>query len=99
MWKEQARELYIKENKKINEIATILKKSRKTISAFLNSQKDIDEIKAHKKEVNKEGRKKYQRDWDRKNRNSINYDDALVEGYLMRRSHDIASSILSREKY
>lgn len=99
MWKEQARRLYIEENKQINEIANILNKSRKTISAFLNAQKDINEIKNKRKEKKETERKVYKRNWDRENRNQINYDDALVEGYLMRRSHDIASNILSREKY
>lgn len=95
-WQKTARKLFFEEHKKIMEIAEIVQKSRKTVSAFLNSLDETKEEKSKRKEISKENRKRYQRRWDMMHRNAISEED---EQRIMRRSHDIASAILSAERY
>lgn len=95
-WKKIAVKLFFEEHKKIGEIAEIVQKSRKTVSAFLNSLEGIAEEKEQRKEKTKEVRKKYQRRWDMLHRNVISEED---EQRLMRRSHDVAASVLSAERF
>lgn len=95
-WQKTARTLFFEEHKKINEIAEIVQKSRKTISAFLNSLDATRGEKDQRNKKSKEARKQYQRRWDMLNRNVISEED---EQRLMRRSHDVAASVLSAERF
>lgn len=95
-WQKTARELFFEEHKKIGEIAEIVQRSRKTVSAFLNSLDATAEEKERRKEKSKEARKQYQRRWDMLHRNVISEED---EQRLMRRSHDVAASVLSAERF
>ena len=94
-WKEKVHKLYFEEHKKINEIAEIIGKSRKTISKYLNSLSGIKTEKEDRKKNTKEKRKIYQRRWDMLHRTLSEEDEQRI----MRRSHDVASAILSAEKY
>lgn len=95
-WKEKVHKLYFEEHKKINEIAEIVGKSRKTVSKYLNSLSGIKMEKQNRKNISKEKRKLYQRRWDMLHRTKLSEED---EQRIMRRSHDVASAILSAEKY
>lgn len=95
-WKEKVHKLYFEEHKKINEIAELIGKSRKTISKYLNSLSGIKMEKQNRKNISKEKRKLYQRRWDMLHRIKLSEED---EQRIMRRSHDVASAILSAEKY
>lgn len=95
-WKKEVHKLYFKEHKKINEIAQMIGKSRKTISKYLNSLSGIKMEKQNRKNISKEKRKLYQRRWDMLHRTKLSEED---EQRIMRRSHDVASAILSAEKY
>lgn len=95
-WKEKVHKLYFEEQKKINEIAEIVGKSRKTVSKYLNSLSGIKMEKQNRKNISKEKRKLYQRRWDMLHRTKLSEED---EQRIMRRSHDVASAILSAEKY
>lgn len=92
-WKEKARDLYFKEHKKITEIADILDKTRKTISTFLSTQEGFENEKARRKVENKEKRAVYKKDWEKKNR------QGSIDGYLLKRQHEIDVRVLSSEKY
>lgn len=95
-WKKEVHKLYFEEHKRINEIAEIIGKSRKTISKYLNSLSGIKMEKQNRKNISKEKRKLYQRRWDMLHRTKLSEED---EQRIMRRSHDVASAILSAEKY
>ena len=95
-WKKEVHKLYFEEHKRINDIAEIIGKSRKTISKYLNSLSGIKMEKQNRKNISKEKRKLYQRRWDMLHRTKLSEED---EQRIMRRSHDVASAILSAEKY
>lgn len=95
-WQKEVNKLYFEEHKRINEIAEIIGKSRKTISKYLNSLSGIKMEKQNRKNITKEKRKIYQRRWDMLHRTKLSEED---EQRIMRRSHDVASAILSAEKY
>lgn len=95
-WKEQTKALFFIEKLNITEISNITGVNRKSISKYLKSIKGYtDEIERRKNE-NLDKRKEYKRNWDRKNRPN-RY--SVVNGETIRREHDIAAAILSREKY
>jgi IS30 family transposase len=93
-WKERANELYFTENKKINEIAETLGKTRKTISTFLSIQEGFQEEKERRKAENKEKRAEYKKDWEKKNRQN-----SSIDGFVLKRQHEIDVRVLSSEKY
>lgn len=95
-WKKEVHKLYFEEHKKINEIVGVVGKSRKTISKYLNSLSGIKTEKEDRKKTTQEKRKLYQRRWDMLHRIKLSEED---EQRIMRRSHDVASAILSAEKY
>lgn len=95
-WKKEVHKLYFEQHKKINEVAEIVGKSRKTVSKYLNSLSGIKMEKEDRKKNTKKKRKIYQRRWDMLHRTKLSEED---EQRIMRRSHDVASAILSAEKY
>lgn len=94
-WKEKAKDLYFIEHKIINDIAKMLGKSRKTISTFLSTQADFEQEKERRKLANKKNRIEYKKDWEKKNRQNSN----VIDGYLLKRQHEIDVRVLSSEKY
>ena len=77
----------------MNEIADTLDKSRKTISTFLSTQIGFKEEKERRKVENQKKRAGYKRDWEKKNR------QGSIDGYLLKRQHEIDVRVLSSEKY
>jgi leucyl aminopeptidase len=76
-----------------------LKKSRETISRFIGSCEGYEEEKAFRKGRSIVQRKEYQRDWDRKNRSTLNPAAMAISKESLRREHELAVRILSSEKY
>lgn len=92
-WQDRARDLYFIEHKKIKDIAELLSKSRKTISTFLSSQEGFVNEKERRKRENQAKRSDYKKDWEKKNR------QGSIDGYLLKRQHEIDVRVLSAEKY
>lgn len=92
-WNEKAFNLY-SEGKKINEIATELKLSRKTISKYINSLpcSTLSSAKDKRKEISKERRKEQKKAY--RENNGFNF-----AGISVQRQHEIDVLVLSRERY
>ncbi len=90
MWKEQAEALFFIEHFKITDIAIIVKKSRKTVSNYLNSLESYQyemnwrrqQSSIRKKEYNKLYKKTYNEDKE-----------------ILKKCHNEAVAVLSYEKY
>lgn len=95
-WKQESRRLYFIEQKSINEVSEAVQKSRKSVSGYLKTLHCFKMEKERRKASNAKKRKDYQREWDRKNRNS-NY--MTITGDTLRREHELAIIELSRERY
>lgn len=95
-WKERAKALFFIEKMKINEIAHITGISRKSISKYIHSLPEYEKEAEARSKDSEAKRKEYKRNWDRKNRPN-RY--SVINGETIRREHDMAAAILSREKY
>lgn len=91
-WNEKALNLYGK-GKKINEIATELKLSRKTISKYINSLpcSTLSLAKDKRKEISSERRKEQKKAYRDRTTES--------EKAQLKRQHEIDVIVLSRERY
>lgn len=96
-WQEQAEALFFMEHLKINTIAEKLNKSRKTISAYLNSCVGYSGEMLYRKQQNTAKRKEYKKEWDRNNRKAA--EDNESDSDMLRRCHREAVLVLSHEKY
>ena len=96
-WKKEAIKLFFEEKKSIVEIAMKVGVSRKSISTYLQEVPGYSEERQRRKEENGKNRKEYQREWDRKNRSGSRY--TSISSDTMRREHDLAALILSRERH
>ena len=96
-WKGQAQRLFFEEGKSIVDIAAQLGISRKSISAHLCALPGYARERQRRKEENRKRRREYQKNWDREKRSAGRY--TAVNGDTMRREHDLAAIILSKEKY
>lgn len=98
-WQEQAKALFFIEHLRMTEIAEIVKKSRETISRFISSCEGYEEEKAFRKSRSIIQRKEYRKEWDRKNRSTLNPAAMAISKESLRREHELAVRILSSEKY
>lgn len=96
-WREAAESLFFVEKKSIVEIAAEIGISRRSLSAYLHSRPGYAAERQRRKTENAEKRKAYQQEWDRTHRPGGRYD--AITGETMRREHELAAMILSREKY
>ena len=96
MWQERAKALFFMEKKSIKEISKLLLKSEKTIQNYFKKLPEYKQEKEKRKKANRQNRKAYQKQWDRQNRVD-RYTN--ISGESLKREHDIAAIILSREKY
>ena len=95
-WKERARALFFVEKLKISEIAKMTGVSRKSVSKYIRSLPEYADEAQRRGKNAEQRRREYKRNWDRKNRPN-RY--SVVNGETIRREHDVAAMILSREKY
>lgn len=96
-WRKEASRLFFEERKSIVEIAMIIGISRKSISTYLQEVPGYSEERQRRKAENSKNRKEYQKTWDRKNRSGGRY--TSISSDTMRREHDLAALILSRERH
>ena len=96
MWQERAEALFFMEKKSIREISIMLLKSEKSIYRYLKKLPEYKQEKEKRKKANRQKRKAYQKQWDRQNRVE-RYTN--INGESLKREHDLAAIILSREKY
>lgn len=96
-WKARAKALFFIDKLNIVQIAEIIEVSRKTVAKYLSSLEEFNDEKEARKLLNKDKRKDYKREWDRKHRrNTIS---GNITGDILRREHELAVIELSREKY
>ncbi len=93
-WREKARELYLESGMKVGEVAAYLEISRQSVSAYLKSLPEYKTECERRKGASALRRKEYKR----KKNQEYRMQDA-VTGETLRREHDVAAMILSREKY
>lgn len=96
-WKDEARMQYFDYKMSINEISRITGKSRKSVSAFLNSLSNFSLEKDKRKQENNIKRSIKAKEHMRNKRKETHQN--IVDGHLLRRDHETAVSILSRERF
>lgn len=94
-WEECAEKCYFESHMSIQSIAAYINVSRQSISAYLKKLPDYQKEKESRKAANAEKRKEYKRMKNREYRAAM----GAVTQETMRREHDVAALILSREKY
>lgn len=95
-WKKKAVEYYFESHLALNEIAALLEISRQSIAAYLKQHPDYQQEKTRRKQQHAAGRRAYKTQKQREYRAGINM---RVTGETLRREHDMAAAILSREKH
>jgi len=93
-WKEEAVKGFFEDHLTIEEIAAGTGVSRQSISGYLKHLPGYQEEKARRKAANEVARKEYKRAKNREYRAM-----GAVTAETIRREHDVAALILSREKY
>lgn len=96
-WKETAGKYY-RDGLKISDIAVLLEVSRQSVSAYLRTMPDYDEIKEARRRAASASRRKYKTERQRIYR-SAQSGIMAVTAESMRREHELAVMELSREKY
>lgn len=94
-WKEKAKDLFFGSGMGTGEIAEYLGISRQSVSGYLKQLPGYDVERDRRKTANRENRKEYKRKKNKEYRSAAN----AVTADTMKREHDIAAMILSREKY
>lgn len=93
-WKKKAEDLFFVSGLGTGEIAAYLGISRQTVSGYLKNLPGYAAERERRKAAGRERRKEYKRQKNRQYRGSME-----VTGETLRREHDVAALILSREKY
>lgn len=93
-WRDKAKELYLESGMRIGEIAAYLDVSRQSVSAYLKSLPENMAEQERRRNDSTLQRREYKR---RKNQ-EYRMQSAVTKETL-RREHDMAAIILSREKY
>lgn len=95
-WKKDAFRMFFQDGMGISEISGEIGISRQSISAFLKKQSGYGKERQKRKEASAARRKEYKKQKNREYRCAAR-DGVTAE--TMRREHDMAAAILSREKY
>lgn len=93
-WRADAREQFFDAHKSIGEIARITGVSRQSISGYLKRLPGYKDERDRRKRQNAAARKEYKREKNREYRAM-----GAVTAETIRREHDMAALVLSREKY
>lgn len=93
-WRTEVREQFFEGGKSIEEIAKATGVSRQSISAYLKKLPDYQKERERRKAQNAAARKEYKREKNREYRAM-----GAITAETIRREHDVAAVILSREKY
>lgn len=95
-WKKKAEEYYFESHLSISDIAALMEVSRQSVSASLKQHPGYWKEKERRKQEHAAGRREYKTRKQQEYRNRI---DMSITGETLRREHDIAAAILSREKH
>lgn len=95
-WKVRAKALFLVDRLNILQISELVGVSRKSVGNYLSSIPECQEEKIRRKTDNKAKRHEYQKEWDRRNRNTIS---SSITADTLRREHMQAVMELSHEKY
>lgn len=95
-WKKDVFRMFFQDGMAINVISDAVGVSRQSISAFLKQQPGYGMEKQKRKDANAVRRKEYKRQKSREYRCAAR-DEVTAE--TMKKEHDMAAAILSREKY
>lgn len=93
-WRERAKEMYFESGMRVGDIAAYLDVSRQSVSGYIKSLPEYETEREKRRQAGAARRKEYKR---RKNQEYRHQDG--VTGETMRKEHDMAALILSREKY
>lgn len=93
-WKERAEEMYFLSGMRVGEIAAYLELSRQTVSGYIRSLPAYEAERKRRRESGAIQRAAYKR-----SKNQEYRERDRVTGETLRREHDMAALILSREKY
>lgn len=97
-WKKEAEKYYFVHHLKMGEIVALTGVSRQSISEYLKRQPGYREEAERRKAENRIRRREYKTQRQRAYREEASV-AMQVTGESLRREHDIAAMILSREKY
>lgn len=97
-WKKEAEKYYFVHHLKMGEIAELTGVSRQSISEHLKGRPGYREETERRKAANRSRRREYKTKKQRAYREEASI-VMKVTGESLRREHDIAAMILSREKY
>ena len=95
-WKDQAADMFFNNQKSIDDISKHTGKSRQSVSGYLKQLPGYQDEKRRRKAENQDRRKVYKREKQREYRSSIPM-EATTD--TIRREHDIAVMLLSRERF
>lgn len=95
-WKEKAASYY-RDGLKITDIAVLLEVSRQSVSAYIKTLPDLEEIKEKRRMASAKSRRNYKTAKQRTYRKVEGM--MAVTGETLRREHDLAAMELSREIY
>lgn len=93
-WRERAKEMYFESGMRVGDIAVYLNVSRQAVSGYISSLPGYQTERERRRQAGTAKRKEYKR---RKNQEYRM--QSTVTGETLRREHDMAALILSREKY
>ena len=93
-WRPKAKEMYLESGMKVGDIAVYLDISRQSVSAYLKTLPEYEPERQRRKNAGISRRKEYKRKKNQEYRMQN-----TVTGESLRREHDVAALILSREKY
>lgn len=95
-WKKDAFRMFFQDGMGISDIADATGVSRQSISAFLKKQSGYGREKQKRKEISAARRKEYKKQKNREYRCAAR---DVVTAESMKKEHDMAAAILSRERY
>lgn len=96
-WKSDAEEYYYRMHKTMSETAELVGKTRQAVSAYIKTLPGYSAEKELRKKKNVEKRKAYKQEKNREYRKL--YAGGSITAETMKREHDLAALVLSREKY
>lgn len=97
-WKKEAENYYFRHHLKTGEIAELTGISRQSVSAYLKGCPGYGKEKERRRAENRTRRREYKAQKQREYREEASV-AMKITGETLRREHDIAAMILSREKY
>jgi len=93
-WRVQAKSLFLVDHAYVSEIARTLGLARETVTRFLTQLPEYPAELAYRKQRSRERRLRYKENW-----NKTKYAAATATKETIRREHDLAAIILSKERH